>query len=162
MRTTWTSRLQPGMHVPDFETILHNNKPLRSTDLKGKPYIFFFYNHDGSETCTKEACNVRDNFALLTESGYMVFGVSEDSVTKHQRFIEKYQLPYPLISDKDNVLAKTFDIFGQKEFMGRISETVHRTTFVINAHGVIEATIHPVDSARHVQQILESLSLSTT
>ena len=77
---------------------------------------------------------------------------------KHQKFIAKYNLPYDLIADEDNALAKAFDIYGRKEFMGRISDTVHRTTFTVNDNGVIESVIHPVDSARHAEQIIELLS----
>ena len=79
----------------------------------------------------------------------------------HQKFIAKYQLPYMLLSDKDNALAKVFNIYGHKEFMGRISDAVHRTTFVISEEGIIEAVIHPVDSAKHVDQIIESLKAKT-
>src|SRR6187431_1175410 len=108
MRRTWTSRLIPGQHAPQFKAILHDGSVMTSAQLKGKKYILFFYNHDGSETCTKEACNVRDNLSQLTKEGFIVFGVSEDSVKKHQKFIEKYELPYALISDQGNELAKLF------------------------------------------------------
>ena len=160
MRSTWTSRLKPGDPAPAFTTTLHDGSQLSSADLAGKKYILFFYNHDGSETCTKEACNIRDEFSKLKKKGYLVYGVSEDNIKKHQKFIAKYSLPYPLISDPENALARTFDIYGQKEFMGRTSDAVHRTTFVVNEKGILEAVIHPVDSARHGQQIIDSLSNS--
>lgn len=159
MRVTWTSPWKVGQHAPSFQALLQDGTTLSSDQLAGKKYILFFYNHDGSETCTKEACNVRDHFTSLRKLGYMVFGVSEDSVKKHQKFISKYELPYPLISDPGNELAKTFGIYGEKEFMGRISDAVHRTTFVINEKGIFEAIIHPVDSGRHAEQILETLQL---
>lgn len=157
MRRTWTSRWKPGDQAPAFTTQLHDGSVLNSGSLIGKKYILFFYNHDGSETCTKEACNIRDHFQSLRKKGYTVFGVSEDSIKKHQKFILKYELPYSLISDEGNALAKLFDLFGEKEFMGRISDAVHRTTFVINEKAIIEAVIHPVDSSRHSEQILEEL-----
>lgn len=158
MRRTWTSRLTAGQPAPSFTAVLHDGTTLSSASLKGKKYILFFYNHDGSETCTREACNLRDHYAMLTKSGYTVIGVSEDSQKKHQKFIEKYALPYPLIADEGNRLARLFDIYGQKEFMGRISDAVHRTTFVVDAKGKVEAVIHPVDSANHTAQILETLN----
>jgi len=161
MRRTWTSTLRPGQKTPEFSAILHDGTELTATSLRGKKYILFFYNHDGSETCTKEACNMRDNFQLLTNLGYLVIGVSEDSIKKHIRFISKFDLPYPLVADEGNVLARSFGIFGEKEFMGRTSDAVHRTTFVVNEKGIIESVIHPVDSANHAQQILESLNIST-
>ena len=93
----------------------------------------------------------------LKKKGYQVYGVSEDSMRKHVKFIAKYNLPYPLLADVGNAVAKAFDIYGKKEFMGRISDAVHRTTFVIDEKGIIEAVIHPVDSANHTQQILEAI-----
>ena len=147
----------PGQKAPSFQTTLNDGSLLQSEDLKGKKYILFFYNHDGSETCTKEACNLRDHYKDLRNAGFQVFGVSVDSIKKHQKFIDKYQLPYQLISDSENQLARKFDIYGEKEFMGRTSDAVHRTTFVIDSSGVISAVIHPVDSARHAEQILNAL-----
>lgn len=157
MIATRISRFKAGQKAPDFDVLLDDGQIISSKSLKGKPYILFFYNHDGSETCTKEACNIRDHYTALTAAGYVVFGVSEDSVKKHQSFRAKYNLPYPLIADADNVLAKAFDIYGPKKFMGRTSDAVHRTTFVIDAQGKIEAVIHPVDSARHADQIMSAL-----
>ena len=158
MRSTWTGKWQAGSPVPEFSAQLHDGVIITSDQLKGKKYILFFYNHDGSETCTKEACNIRDGYQQLTNLGYQVIGISEDSAKKHQKFVLKYDLPYPLISDIGNELAKTFDIYGLKEFMGRTSDAVHRTTFVINEKGILEAVIHPVDSAQHTQQILDALN----
>lgn len=158
MRRTWTSRWKAGQTAPTFKTWLHDGSELTSSNLQGKKFILFFYNHDGSDTCTKEACNIRDHYSLLSHLGYSVYGVSEDSQKKHQKFISKFELPYPLITDENNQLAKLFDIYGQKEFMGRISDAVHRTTFVIDDRGVIESVIHPVDSANHYAQIIQSLN----
>jgi peroxiredoxin Q/BCP len=158
MKATWTSRLKAGQTVPHFTALLQDGSTISDAQLKGKAYILFFYNHDGSETCTKEACNIRDGYQQLKKKGYLVFGVSEDGVKKHQKFIAKYQLPYPLMADEGNTIAKAFDIYGKKEFMGRISDAVHRTTFVINENGKIAVVIHPVDSANHVDQILDSLA----
>ena len=160
MRTTWTSKWKAGQKSPYFSALLHDGSAITSGQLAGKKFILFFYNHDGSETCTNEACNVRDHFSELTSRGYLVFGVSEDSPRKHQKFIAKYDLPYPLISDPEHHVAKAFDVYGRKEFMGRISDAVHRTTFVINEHGIIEAVIHPVHSSNHSQQILEALDFA--
>jgi peroxiredoxin Q/BCP len=161
MRQTWTTHLKPGQTAPSFKATLHDGTEFTSTSLLGKRIILFFYNHDGSGTCTNEAVNMRDHFVLLTQKGFIVFGVSEDSIKKHQKFIAKYNLPYGLISDESNMLAKLFDIYGTKEFMGRISDAVHRTTFIIDAKGKIEAIIHPVDSSNHAFQILTELNIPT-
>ena len=159
MRRTWTSKWKPGQKVPPFEARLHDGTMLTSAMLLGKKFILFFYNHDGSGTCTNEACNIRDHYNSLQEHGYAVYGVSEDNEKKHQKFIAKYNLPYPLIADEGNTMAKLFDIYGQKEFMGRTSDAVHRTTFVVNAKGQFEAIIHPVDSSNHAAQIMDELHI---
>jgi peroxiredoxin Q/BCP len=142
------------MKAPEFTAILDDGTTITSKALKGTPLILFFYNHDGTETCTVEACNIRDQYRDLKKKGYQVIGVSEDSVRKHQGFKKKFALPYALISDPENALAKLFDVYGEKKFMGRISDTVHRTTFVIGADWKIRAAIHPVVSADHANQIL--------
>lgn len=157
MRRTWTSKWVAGNDAPAFKAVTHEGIALSKANLLGKKYILFFYNHDGSETCTREACNMRDNYQMLTDLGYALFGVSEDSATKHRKFISKFNLPYPLIVDENNSLAKTFDIYGPKDFMGRTTDAVHRTTFVINEKGRIEAVIHPIDSSNHAMQIVETL-----
>jgi peroxiredoxin Q/BCP len=161
MRRTWNSRLKPGQPAPFFNAILHDGSVITSSSFYGKRLILFFYNHDGSETCTNEAVNMRDHFDLLTQKGFTILGVSEDSIKKHQKFITKYNLPYGLISDKDNTLAKLFDIYGTKEFMGRTSDAVHRTTFVISTDWEIETILHPVDSSNHALQILTELNIPT-
>lgn len=153
-RTTWISKLKAGMKAPEFDALLDDGTIVSSADLKGNPLILFFYNHDGSETCTVEALNIRDNYTQLVKKGYRVIGVSEDSLRKHRRFKEKYALPYGLICDTDNALAREFDVYGKKEFMGRVSDAVHRTTFVIDSDWKILAVIHPVISKDHAAQIL--------
>ena len=162
MRSTWTSRFKPGDTVPAFKATLQDNTVISSDALKGRPYVLFFYNHDGSETCTKQTCAVRDEYPALKKLGYTVYGVSEDSAKKHIAFIAKFNLPFPLIVDTDNMLAKAFDIFGTKKFMGKISDAVHRTAFVIDEQGKFQAVIHPVDAAHHGRQILDTIKAATS
>ena len=154
-RTTWTSKWKPGMRAPEFTAVLEDNSVISSKDLKGSPLVLFFYNHDGTETCTVEACNLRDNYRSLQKHGYEILGVSEDSARKHQNFIKKYQLPYRLIADTENALARLFDVYGTKHFMGRTFDAAHRTTFVIGSDWKILQVIHPVISADHATQILQ-------
>lgn len=158
VRKTWESKYKPGDKIPAFKAQLQGGTKISSDDLKGKRTILFFYNHDGSETCTKEACNLRDNFKSLKKNGFQVIGVSEDNAQKHKNFIKKYNLPYPLIVDENNALAKKFDIYGEKKFMGRVFDASHRTTFVVNEKGRLDAVIHPVESRRHAEQILEAIN----
>ena len=158
VRKTWESKLKAGHKAPHFNTILQDGSELDSKDLIGKDVILFFYPKDDTPTCTKEACNIRDNHAVLQKNGFTVYGVSGDSPRRHQNFIKKYDLNYPLISDKNNVLAKQFDIYGEKKFMGRTFDAVHRTTFVIGQDWKIREVIHPVLSSDHAAQILEEVS----
>ena len=154
-RTTWESKLKPGDQAPHFITTLDNSSELNSEELVGKRTILFFYPKDDTPTCTKEACNIRDNYDVLRAHGFAVYGVSGDTPRKHQNFIKKYQLNFPLISDKDNAIARQFDVYGPKQFMGRTFDGIHRTTFVIGKDWKIEHVIHPVVSGNHAEQILE-------
>lgn len=153
-RTTWTSKYQPGKKAPAFKAAIHDGSTVSSKDLAGKKVVIFFYPKDNTPTCTTEACNLRDNYSALKKAGYSLYGVSKDSQKSHQNFRAKYDLPFPLISDPENELAKKFDVFGEKKFMGRVSEAVHRTTFVIDEDWKIAKTIHPVDAKDHTSQIL--------
>ena len=155
VKATWQTSLKVGQPAPDFEAIIEDESTIKLSDYQGKKLLLFFYNSDGTPTCTTENCNIRDNYDMLLNQGFAVLGVSKDSPRKHQNFIKKFELPFSLISDKDNVLAKRYDIFGEKKFMGRISDAVHRTSFVIDEKGKIERIIHPVISKDHARQVLE-------
>ena len=157
VRATWQSKFKPGDKAPHFITVLQDGSTLDSKDLVGNNVILFFYPKDDTPTCTKEACNMRDNYGLLQKHGFTVYGVSGDTPRKHQNFIRKYDLNYPLISDKDHVIARQFDIYGEKHFMGRTFDAVHRTTFVIGPDWKMQRVIHPVLSGDHAAQILEEL-----
>ncbi|MDX1476608.1 MAG: thioredoxin-dependent thiol peroxidase [Saprospiraceae bacterium] len=154
-RTTRESKLKPGDQAPHFVTTLDDGSELNSKDLVGTRTILFFYPKDDTPTCTKEACNIRDNYDVLRDHGFAVYGVSGDTPRKHQNFIKKYRLNFPLISDKDHVIARQFDIYGPKQFMGRTFDGIHRTTFVIGKDWKVEHIIHPVVSSDHAAQILE-------
>lgn len=160
-RVTRTSKYKTGDRAPSFETILDTGEKLSSASLKGKKYILTFYNHDDSETCTKQVCSVRDVYDEIRQHGYVVFGVSEDGVKKHTRFIAKHRVPFSLISDEGNHVAKAFDIYGEKKFMGRISDAVHRAAFIIGSDGMIEAVINPIESKIHGQQLLDAIQQRT-
>lgn len=145
------------MEVPGFKAKTSSGEAISRSGLLGVSYILSFFNHVGSETCTKQTSSLKEGYEALTEKGYTIFGVSEDSEKKQNKFIHKDSLPYSLIPDEDHELAKIFDIYGEKKFMGRISDAVHRTTFVIGKDGRFEHVIHPVLSADHHNQILQLL-----
>ncbi len=146
--------LQPGQPAPDFNTTDENGKATNLQQYRGKKVVLYFYPADDTPTCTKEACNFRDNYAALTEKGYVVLGVSADTDKKHQKFIAKYSLPFPLLMDEDRTIQNAYQVYGPKKFMGKDTVGIHRTTFVINEKGIIEKVIDKVDSANATAQVL--------
>ena len=122
--------------------------------FKGKKVLLYFYPSDNTPGCTAEACNLRDNFEELTNKGFEVIGVSPDSEKSHIKFIEKYKLPFTLISDPDHAVAKAFGVYDMKKFMGREFMGILRTSFIIDEKGIIEKVISKVATKDHAAQIL--------
>ena len=116
--------------------------------------MVFFYPKANTPTCTVEACNLRDNYKDLSDKGYEIIGVSADSQKKQSNFKKKYSFPYPLLADEDKAVIKAFDVWGEKKFMGRTFDGIHRLTFVIDENGVIEKIIDDVKAKIHAEQIL--------
>lgn len=150
--------LKPGDKAPAFDALDQDGKAVKLDDFKGKKLILFFYPKDNTPTCTVEACNLRDNYAALQEQGYEVLGVSADSAKSHLKFIDKHELPYRLVVDSDHQLLKAFEVWGEKKFMGKIYDGIHRTTFVISEDGMIEQVIQKVKSKDHAAQILDAMA----
>lgn len=147
------TRLKAGDPAPFFEGVDQNGGRITSLDFPGKNIVLFFYPQDDTETCTIEACNLRDEFQYLRDNNYQVIGVSPDGVESHGRFADKYSLPYPLIADTDMKIIKAFDVWGQKQLFGRIYDGLLRTTFVIGFEGIIRSVITEVNAADHAKQI---------
>jgi len=147
--------LNAGDKAPYFEGLTDHDQLVRLTDYAGKKLVLFFYPADNTPTCTAVACNLRDHYAELTAAGYSLLGVSPDTPKKHQNFIKKYAFPFPLLSDPEQIVMRTYGIWGEKQFMGRTFDGVHRTTFVISEAGVIEKVITKVNSKAHFEQILQ-------
>jgi peroxiredoxin Q/BCP len=140
----------PAISAPD-----QNGNTFSLDSLKGKKVILYFYPKDDTPGCTAEACNLRDNYASLTGQGYEVVGVSPDAEKKHQKFIDKYELPFTLIADTEKTVCEAYGVWGMKKFMGREYMGVNRTTFVINEKGVIDHVITKVKTKDATGQILE-------
>ena len=147
--------LKVGDTAPEFSALDQDGKTIKLSDYKGKKLVLFFYPKDNTPTCTVEACNLRDNYSLLKKEGYQLLGVSPDTPKKHQNFIKKFDLPFPLLADVDLETTKAYNIWGLKKFMGREFDGLHRTTFVIDEKGKIEQVITKVKSKDHAAQILE-------
>ena len=147
------THLKAGDPAPFFEGVDQNGNRVTSLDYPGKNIVLFFYPEDDTETCTIEACNLRDEFQYLNDNNYAVIGVSPDGVDSHERFASKYSLPYPLIADTDKSIIKAYDVWGSKQLFGRIYDGLLRTTFVIGFEGNIKNVITEVNAVDHARQI---------
>lgn len=145
-----------GDKIPEILGKDQNGKELTVADFAGKKLVLYFYPKDNTPGCTAEACSLRDNFGELRKAGYQILGVSVDNEKSHQKFIEKQQLPFPLIADTDKRLVGLFGVWGEKTLAGRKYMGTFRTTFLINESGVIEKIITPkeIKTKEHAEQIL--------
>jgi thioredoxin-dependent peroxiredoxin len=146
--------LKVGDPAPDFAEKDQNGKLVKLSQFKGKKLVLYFYPKDDTPTCTTEACNLRDNYKLLLKKGYKVLGVSTDNQKSHLKFIQKYDLPFPLLSDTEQRMVNAYQVWGEKTLFGRNYMGILRTTFVIDENGLIEEIIRKVESKNHAGQIL--------
>ena len=149
--------LEIGNAAPAFSGEAQGGKSISLEDFKGQKLALFFYPKDDTPGCTKEACNLRDNIIGLKAKNIAVVGVSPDNPAKHDKFIEKYDLPFPLIADTEKEILQAYDAWGEKSMYGKKYMGVLRKTFLINEEGKIEAIIGKVKTADHANQILAAL-----
>ncbi len=148
------THLKAGDQAPDIQAKDQNGNDLNLSDFRGKKVILYFYPKDDTPGCTAEACNFRDNYSLLQEKGFAIIGVSADNETKHQKFSNKYELPFPLIPDTEKEVIQAYGVWGLKKFMGREYEGIHRETFVIDEEGKIEKVYTKIKTKEATEQIL--------
>ncbi len=146
--------LKIGDKAPAFEAVDQDGNPISLQDYIGTKLVLYFYPKDDTPGCTAEACNLRDNYALLLKKGYKIVGVSADDERSHKKFIEKYVLPFPLIADKDKKILMTYGVWGKKNLYGKEYDGILRTTYVISEKGIIEKIFSKVDTKNHTEQIL--------
>ena len=151
------STLKEGDKAPDFVGNDQNGNTISLSDFTGKTLILYFYPQDNTPTCTKEACNFRDNYQSLVEKGLSVIGVSFDTEKSHKKFIDKFQLPFPLIADPDKKIIEAYGVWGEKKLYGKVYMGTLRTTFIIDENGLIKHIIQKVDSNNASAQVLELL-----
>lgn len=148
------TQLKVGDKAPDFAIANQNGDIISLKNFKGKNLILYFYPKDNTPGCTAEACDFRDNYAMLQKKGYEVVGVSVDSSKKHQNFIAKYSLPFTLLADIDKKMVIDYGVWGRKKMMGHEYDGIYRTTFVINKKGVITKIITDVDTKNATSQLI--------
>lgn len=149
-----------GEQVPHFVVKNQHGDVVSNDVLKGKKYILFFYGQDDTPTCSKQVFSANDVADLVTSKGYLLYGVSPDSVKKHQKFIEKYDLSIDLLSDPDKKMMYDFEAYGPKIFMGKQVTGVYRKAYFINEQGIIENVLTDVVSADQGKLISEVLRAS--
>jgi len=148
-------QLKTGDPAPPFEANDQDGKPVRLADFAGKKLVLYFYPKDDTPGCTAEACDLRDNYHRLMAQGYAVLGVSVDDEKSHQKFIKKYDLPFPLLADTDQKIVNDYGVWVEKNRYGRTYMGTARATFLIDDNGLISDIIQKVDTKNHTSQILK-------
>lgn len=148
------NKLSIGSALPAFTGIDQNGEELNTMSFNGKRLVIYFYPKDNTPGCTAQACSLRDDYSLLTENNIAILGVSADSVSSHKKFIDKFNLPFPLIADTEKELLNLFGVWGEKKFMGKIYDGIHRTTFLFDENGVLISVIEKPNTKNHSSEIL--------
>jgi peroxiredoxin Q/BCP len=147
--------LEIGQQAPDFKTQDQEGDAISLSDFKGKKVVLYFYPKNNTPGCTAQACNLRDNYEALQKAGYVVLGISSDSQKSHKKFVEKQNLPFPLLVDEDLAIHEKYGTWVEKQMFGRKYMGTARTTFVIDEEGLIEDIITKVKTKEHSSQILK-------
>ena len=150
-------KLKEGDQAPGFTANASGGGKVSLSEFKGKHVILYFYPRDDTPGCTKEACAFRDEFAAFRKQGAIVLGVSIDSAKAHDKFAEKYQLPFTLVSDEDKQIVQAYGVWGEKSFMGRKYQGTHRVTFLIGPDGRIKKIWPAVKPVEHAREVLAAL-----
>jgi peroxiredoxin Q/BCP len=149
--------LQIGDKIPEDLGIDQNGQPVKASSFLGKKIALYFYPKDNTPGCTAQACSLRDGYTNLIKAGYAILGVSVDSAKSHQKFIDKYNLPFPLITDTDKKIVQLFGVWREKSMMGKKYMGTVRTTYLVDEQGIITHIISgkSVDTGNHADQILK-------
>jgi peroxiredoxin Q/BCP len=146
--------LKIGNKAPDFESINQNGNKVKLSDFIGKKVVLYFYTRDNTPGCTAQACNLKDNYKTLQKNGYTILGISKDSPKSHQKFINKFDLPFDLIADEDQNVHMKYGTWIEKSMYGKNYMGTARWTFLIDEKGNIENIIQKVKTKEHTSQIL--------
>lgn len=151
------THLKEGDKAPAFTGTDQDGLKLALKDLKGQKVVLYFYPEDDTPTCTVQACNLRDHYSLLKKHGFRVIGISPDEVHSHQKFREKFSLPFTLIADPEHRIIDLYGVWGKKNLYGREYMGLHRTTFVIDENGIISKIFLRPRNKAHAEEIVASL-----
>jgi peroxiredoxin Q/BCP len=145
-----------GDNAPDFKLIATNGDEVSLSDLKGQKVVLYFYPKDNTPGCTKEACDIRDNFSEVKKYA-IVYGISADDNKSHQKFAQKYNLPFQLLSDPDKQVLEKYGVWVQKSMFGKKYMGIQRATFLIDEEGKIKKVWPKVNVVKHIQEILNEI-----
>ena len=148
-------KINVGDIAPEFESTDQDGKKISLSEFKGHKVVLYFYPKDNTPGCTAEACNLRDNFDMFTSKGYVILGISSDTEKSHQKFIEKYRLPFRLVADTNKSIHEKYGTWVEKSMYGRKYMGTARMTFIIDENGRIEKVIEKVKTNDHTSQILD-------
>jgi len=149
--------LTVGAKAPVFSLKNQDGQVVALRDLKGTHVVLYFYPKDDTPGCTKEACGFRDAMSRITRSGGMIIGISLDGAESHRKFISKYGLPFPLLSDEDATVSKKYGVYKQKNMYGKKYWGIERSTFVIDPEGRLKAVFRKVSVDGHTEEVLAAL-----
>ena len=150
-------KLKEGDIAPEFEAATNGGGKVSLAEFQGKNVVLYFYPKDDTPGCKKEACGFRDRFAEFKKKGAVVLGISIDPVKSHNKFVEKYKLPFTLVADEDKKIVQAYGVWREKTFMGRKYQGTHRVTFLIGPDGKIKKIWPNVKPAEHAEEVLAEL-----
>ena len=148
--------VKTGEKAPAFTAKDQTGKTISLSDFLGKKVVLYFYPEDDTPTCTDQACNLRDNYSLLSEQGFVVLGVSPDTVEKHSKFAGKFTLPFSLLADPEHEIINQYGVWGEKNLYGRKYDGLHRTTILIDEEGVVRKIFLKPRSRQHAEEIIKA------
>ena len=149
--------LEAGTQAPDFSATTFSGDTVSLSDYAGKMLALYFYPKDATPGCTAQACNLRDNLALLADHGVAVVGVSPDDDASHEKFSGKHELTFPLIADPDHKLIGPYGVWGEKQNYGKTYMGLQRTTFLIDGDGVIKHVFKRPKTKAHAEEVISKL-----
>ena len=151
--------ISEGKKVPSFNTTSDLGETFSSTKLLGTRYLIYFYPRDNTPGCSAQACGFRDEYDGFKKKNILIVGISGGNQKSHEKFRTKYNLPFPLLLDEDYKIAKAFGVYGEKKFMGKVFEGIHRISFLINSTGTVEKTYLKVKAKSHPSEVLNELGV---
>lgn len=151
---------EAGQIAPEFTAQSQDGDQISLTDYRGRKVVLYFYPKDDTPGCTKQACNLRDEYSTLLEKGLAVIGVSADDVESHSKFADKYELPFPLLADPEHEILEKYGVWRQRNLYGRLSMGIQRTTFLIDEEGVIKDVIKRPNVDDHASEVMRRFGIT--